>query len=238
MNRIQSVRRGALGMLLACGLTTAAADGPRRILILGDSMMRGPAHSFELEFSKREGVETRPFTSLGSGLARLDVVDWLGRIRQLVSTFNPDTAVMFIGANDLQPMRTNRGVIRPEDAGWEEEYARRVGEAMDLLGDGGGVRVYWLELPDMPNPEIQKSADIINPIFEREAAKREFATFYRTRPLLSRKVGTFSRYVHLPNGMPLKVRDTDGMHLNRNGSDLLARNLAATLWPMSSPAPE
>lgn len=225
------------GWVLAAGLALPgagrAADAPRRVLILGDSMMRTPAHSIELEFSKREGVETRLFTSLGSGLARLDVMDWLERIRQLVPEFKPDTTVIWIGTNDLQPMRTPQGILRPEGPGWTVEYARRVGEAMDLLGSGGG-RVYWLELPDMPKPELQQSTELINGIFREEAAKRDFVIFYETRRTLSRKPGTFSRYISQRNGMPLSVRDSDGVHLDRNGADLMARKLAETFWP---PAP-
>lgn len=233
------MKRNAIvgGLVLAAGLALPtlgrAADSPRRILILGDSMMRVPAHSIELEFSRHEGVETRLFTSLGSGLARLDVMDWLERIRQLVPDFKPDTSVIWIGTNDLQPMRTPQGILRPEDKGWAEEYARRAGEAMDLLGAGGG-RVYWLELPDMPKPELEQSTDLINGLFRQEAAKRDFVTFYETRRYLSRKPGTFSRYISQRNGMPLSVRDTDGVHLDRNGADLMAQKLAETFWP---PAP-
>ena len=227
-----------LALLLGALPRARAAEGPARILILGDSMMRVPSHSIELEFSRHEGVTTRLFTSLGSGLARLDVVDWIERIRALVPEFQPDTSIIWIGTNDEQPMRTPAGIIRPEQPGWSEEYARRVGEAMDLLGRGGEAKVYWLELPDMPKPEIQKSADRINGLVDQEAAKRPFVIHYKTRSFLSRTPGTFSRYVLRPNGMPLSVRDTDGVHLDRNGADLLARKLAETFWPTATAAAE
>ncbi|MCF7838393.1 MAG: DUF459 domain-containing protein [Candidatus Marinimicrobia bacterium] len=227
-------------LLALCPQLGRATDGapPQRILILGDSMMRIPVSALENEFTKHTGVEVRPFTALGTGLARLDVLDWMDRIERLVASFQPDAAVMFIGANDRQPMRVKEGVvIRPEQDGWEEEYARRVGQAMDLLGAAGAVRVFWLELPDMKDGHLHENANLINAIFEREAGKRPFVTLFRTRPILTRKPGVFTLYVINERGLPLSVRDRDGVHLSRGGAELLASALAESLWPDNPDAP-
>ncbi|MBU1909438.1 MAG: DUF459 domain-containing protein, partial [Verrucomicrobia bacterium] len=83
-----------MSLLLAVFGPAGAAEGPpRRVLILGDSMMQIPAHALELELSKRLEVKTRAFTRIGTGLARLDVFDWMERIRSLVEEFTPDTAL-------------------------------------------------------------------------------------------------------------------------------------------------
>jgi len=219
----------ALAAWVATGLTAGAQATPQRVLIVGDSMMQIPAHSLELALSRKPEVQTKAFTRIGSGLARLDVFDWLAQMRTLVDEFKPDTALVFLGANDHQAMKTGDTVIQPGEPAWEVEYARRVGEAMDILGAGKGTRVLWLQLPDMKEDKNREDADLMNRIFAAEAAKHG-VTFFETRPVLSRTPGKFAPYVIQANGMPLRVRSSDNIHLSREGADLLAVAVIASLW--------
>lgn len=204
---------------------THALAEAQQVLIIGDSMMRITAHATELQISRTDGLESHAHTSLGSGLARLDVFDWMAKIDELVAMFDPDITFAWFGTNDRQPIRHDGGVLRPESTEWEIEYARRVGEAMDKLTAKEGARIYWLELPDMRDSSMQEDVDLINSLVRAEADRRPGATFLPTRELLSRRPGTFSPYVIGPRGMPLSVRDGDGIHLNRAGADLLAQYL-------------
>ncbi|MBP7829253.1 MAG: DUF459 domain-containing protein [Kiritimatiellae bacterium] len=225
----------ACALSVVSGLPAGAQGTPQRVLIVGDSMMQIPAHSLELALSRKPEVQTKAFTRIGSGLARLDVFDWLAQMRTLVDEFKPDTALVFLGANDHQAMKTGEAVIQPGDAAWEAEYARRVGEAMDLLGAGKGTRVLWLQLPDMKEDKNREDADLMNRIFSAEAAKRG-VTFFETRPVLSRTPGKFAPYVIQANGMPLRVRSSDNIHLSREGADLLAAAVIDFLWK-ATPTP-
>ncbi|MCF7838395.1 MAG: DUF459 domain-containing protein [Candidatus Marinimicrobia bacterium] len=207
-----------------------AAEAPQRILILGDSMMQIPAHSLKLQAERRPGVVTETFTRIGSGITRLDVFDWLSHIATLVETFQPDASIVFLGTNDRQPMKIENDVVQPTDPRWEVEYARRIGQAMDLLMGAAGRPVYWLQLPDMKRDETQQDADLINSIFEAEIASRPNVRFFPTRPILSRSPGRYSPYVIGERGLPLNVRAEDGIHLNRAGADLLAAQLVNALW--------
>ncbi|MCA1808185.1 MAG: DUF459 domain-containing protein [Kiritimatiellia bacterium] len=207
----------------------AAADAPRRVLIIGDSMMRITAHALELALSRRPEFATRAFTSLGSGLARLDVFDWLVKAEELRDEFDPDVTVIWFGTNDRQPMMCDGSIIQPDQPGWNEEYARRVGRIMDLLTAREGTRAIWLELPDMQEPAMQADVAVINRLVREQVAKRPAVEFLQTRPLLSRVSGKYSPYLIGPNGMPLPVRDRDGIHLNRAGADLLAEHLTEHL---------
>lgn len=218
-------------MVSALLLTGATAHaGPKRVLIIGDSMMRIPAHSLERALSRVEGVETRSYTSLGSGLARLDVFDWMGKIDELTADFKPDITLVWFGTNDRQAIRTGDTVLQPTDPAWDDEYGRRVGQAMDKLLAKEGARVIWLELPDMREPKVAEDVTVINRIVKGEADKRKNVEFFPTRALLSRQPGTYSPYVIGPNGMPLQVRDADGVHLNRAGADRLADALVKHLF--------
>jgi len=217
-------------VLCAPGDSAAGVASSRRVLIIGDSIMYHLSRSLEVEGRRRDGVTTHSFTSLGSGISRLDVFDWFEKIRELSGGFRPDSAIVMLGANDHQPMKTATGVVRPDTPEWEAEYGRRVGEIMDTLHAGGAARVYWIALPDMRAAAVQAMIGIFNRIFGEQAARRSFVTVIESKPVLSRNPGTFSPFVIQPTGMPLQVRDADGVHLNRDGADLLARHIAGQIW--------
>jgi uncharacterized protein len=218
-------------VLLSFGAGLAHAETPpQRVLIIGDSMMRVTAHSLELQLARQPGVESRAFTSLGSGLARLDIYDWMEQADELVAEFNPDLTIAWFGTNDHQPMRTNDGIIRPMTPEWSAEYGRRVGALMDKLTAAEGARIIWLELPDMRDANLQADVTLINELLKQEAASRPAATFYPTISLFSRRPGTFSMHIPGPTGMPLSVRDADGVHLNRAGADRIAEQLIGHLY--------
>lgn len=208
---------------------SAVASAPQRVLILGDSMMRLLSHSLERELAKHPGVTATTFTSLGSGLARLDAFDWLGKMRSAMEETKADTVIVALGTNDKQALQMNGGgVFQPGDPTWAAEYARRVGAAMDILVRGGARQVIWMELPDMRVAKNQADAMEINAILRREAGTRAIRIF-ETKSILSRKPGTFSPYLIGIDGMPLAVRDADGVHLSRAGADLMAAKLMAAM---------
>ncbi len=225
-------------VLVAAGMSVTAtaaapatnAAAPRRVLILGDSMMQLLSHSLERELARRPGVTATTFTSLASGLARLDAFDWLGKMRSAMGEAKPDTVIVGLGTNDKQALQAEgSAVVQPGDPAWNKEYARRVGEAMDILVNGGARQVIWMELPDMRDERHQADALEINAILRQEAKLRPAIRIFDTKALLSRKPGTFSPYLIGRNGMPLAVREGDGIHLSRAGADLTAAKLVSEL---------
>lgn len=196
---------------------------PERVLIIGDSMMRVTAHATSLALDKRSGVTSKSHTSLGSGLARLDAYDWMGEVDTLIKDFNPDVTMVWFGTNDRQPMQTaDKGIVQLADSAWEEEYARRVGMMMDKLTAAEGAKVYWLELPVMREEKMTREVTLINRIAKAEADKRERVEFFPTENVLTRRPGVYSPMMIGNDGRPIKVRDTDGVHLSREGADRVA----------------
>jgi hypothetical protein len=227
---VRARSRGALFVALALAAVSARAEPARRVLIVGDSIMNLLARSMERALAGVPEIEATSFTSLGSGLARLDLFDWHGKIESLLREHRPDILVVMMGANDGQPMRTDAGVAAPDTPEWETEYARRVARVFDLAEAGGVKRVLWLELPDMREAKVQAHAERVNAIFRAEAARRPgVARFIETRPVLSREPGQFSLYILQRDGMPLEVRSRDGIHLNRQGADRLAEVIVRLL---------
>ncbi len=222
-------RSRLLLLLCATALTAGWAAGPEKVLVIGDSMMIVTAHATKLALEKRGIKHVETTTKLGTGLARLDAYDWMATIDEHVKTFDPDVSLVWFGTNDRQPMKTDQGIVDVDDAAWEAEYGKRIGQVMDKLTARDGTRVVWLGLPLMKDAAINKEVELINGIAKREADKRESVTYMETQPLLSRKADKFSAYLIGSNGRPIKVRESDGIHLSRAGADLVAEAFATSI---------
>jgi len=174
------------------------------------------------------------FSSLASGLARMDAFDWFAKVDELMKQHKPATVVVSLGANDRQSLKDTTGRVVPfGQPEWDREYGLRIGRIMDELIKGGATRVVWLLLPDMKEPAQQEYAQSINALFKREAAvesRKDKVVLFDMAPLLTRRPGTFSQYVMAPNGAALTVRDSDGIHLTNVGSKRVAQSLVQTYW--------
>ena len=204
------------------------------VLMIGDSMMRLISIAIEKQL-KADGVQpASSYTSLGSGLARMDVFDWFSKVDSLMKEHRPATVVVTLGANDRQALKDTTGrVIMFGTPEWETEYALRIGRIMDEIIKGGANRVIWLLLPDMKETWQQEYAISLNAIYAREAAigaRKEKVVFFDMRPLLSRKPGTYSHYMMASDGVALAVRDSDGMHLSPVGAQRVAQAISTTYF--------
>lgn len=231
-------KRSILSIVAACacavasGVSHAAEGAP--VLMIGDSMMRLLGLAMEKEL-KTAGIQpAASFSSLASGLARMDAFDWFAKVDALMKEHKPATVIVTLGANDRQSLKDTSGRVVPFGSPeWEKEYALRVGRIMDELLKGGATRVVWLLLPDMREPVQQEYAQFVNGIFAQQKAveaRKDKVVLFDMAPLLSRKPGMFSLYVMAPNGSVLTVRDTDGIHLTNPGAQRVAQSLVKTYW--------
>jgi len=231
-------KRFFLSVLLTCicvvapRVSSAAEKVP--VLMIGDSMMRLLGVAMEKEL-KASGIQpASSYSSLASGLARMDAFDWFAKVESLMSEYKPAIVVVTLGANDRQALKDSTGrVVQFGSAEWEKEDALRVGRIMDELIKGGAHKIIWLLLPDMKAPVQQAYAQFVNTLFIREATaetRKDKIVLYDMRPLLSRKPGTFSLYMMAPNGAALTVRDVDGIHLTNPGAQRVAQALVQTYW--------
>ena len=231
-------KRILLSIVAACacavapGVSKAAEGAP--VLMIGDSMMRLLGLAMEKEL-KTAGVQpAASFSSLASGLARMDAFDWFAKVDALMKEHKPATVIVTLGSNDRQSLKDTSGRVVPFGSPeWEKEYALRVGRIMDELLKGGATRVVWLLLPDMREPVQQEYAQFVNGIFAQQKAveaRKDKVVLFDMAPLLSRKPGMFSLYVMAPNGSVLTVRDTDGIRLTNPGAQRVAQSLVKTYW--------
>jgi hypothetical protein len=211
---------GLLGLGLICP-SAQAAD----VTALGDSMMKNVGRAIRKQYADAK-AEVAVATSIGSGLARLDLYDWHTQSETLMAAQSPSLVFVMMGANDNQAMRTAGGVLPFGSPGWNEEYGRRVGRLMDLLLAGGKRRVVWIGMPRMREEKLDADVRAMEQIVVQQADARDRVTYFSTLDLLA-PPGAYKAYITQANGMPLDVRSEDGIHLNRNGAEYLASLLLA-----------
>lgn len=220
-------------MCVAVAGSNFAAEEPP-VLMIGDSMMRLLGIAMEKELNAAGIQPAVSFSSLASGLARMDAFDWFAKVDELMNEHKPATVVVSLGANDRQSLKDISGrVVQFGTPEWEAEYALRVGRIMDDLLKGGAKRVVWLLLPDMRDPAQQEYAKSVNALFVREIeveTRKDKIVTFDMGPLLSRRPGQFSLYVMAPNGAALTVRDTDGVHLTNPGAQRVAQAIVKNFF--------
>lgn len=222
------------GLAGSVGAAAVRATARSPVLLVGDSMMRLPGMAMERDLARLSGVQAYAFSGIGTGLARLDAFDWLAKFAELCSTHAPKTAVVALGANDRQPMQLpeGRGVAQPDSPEWENEYATRLGQAMDVLIEGGCERVIWLLLPPMRDPSVDRFAKRVNALIASAAATRPKVSLFDVGSVIAdRRSGGFTERITDPQtAASTVVRDRDGIHLAPLGARLLSRALIDTYW--------
>ncbi len=214
---------------VACATSAGAQGAAREVLVCGDSLMQTVSRSIVRQLSSNPSVKITPIVSIGTGLARPDVFDWPAKLREAAAS-RPAAAVILLGANDGQNLRTASGAVAangtPE---WEREYAGRVASVLQALKQAGVGHILWVGLPDMRDSKLHDDAQRINRLVRSECGRVPGAEFFDIVPLFSPKPGTFSSYIIRSGGKVVQVRASDGIHFNAEGADILAQAIREQL---------
>ncbi len=206
-----------------------------RIWVAGDSLVITPGYSIV-----RAAGATPVMESVGgvdgrvaTGLTRPDVFNWFDEIRKTVKELHPSVVVLDFGGNDDKAYMTGlpEGVTIGSFGGstWRKEYARRVGGVMDLINRAGGF-VVWIGLPQTSSPDQTARFDTVNAVVEKQARKRPGrATYIDTYRLFAGDDGGYTQYLRDLSGDLVQVRAADGVHFERDGGDMIAREVLKAL---------
>ncbi len=218
------------------------AKKPLRLYVAGDSMDQVFGSSL-VNLGEATGlVKGKNDYHVSSGLSRPDFYDWPQRLVDQIVDFRPDAVAVLFGANDGQDVKVEGKVLKVGTKAWQEVYARRVGEAMDILTKGGR-RVYWVGNPIMRDFGYRQRIAMMNHIYQAEAAKRPGLAFVSTWPTMADAKGSYAEYLPDANGAQVLMRAPDGIHLTRAGGDRMAQRVLDVImkdWGMAgsaSPAP-
>jgi hypothetical protein len=153
---------------------------------------------------------------------RSDAFDWPAAAAEGLAKREPEAVVVLLGANDGQALRLPAGWPAFGTPEWDAEYARRVGNFMDLLLGGAG-RVYWVGVPIMAATEYDQRVQHINALQRDEALARPGVAYLDAYALFQDEAGGFAWELPDEHGTLVEVRLSDGVHFTGAGADRVAR---------------
>ena len=197
-------------------MRAAPRGGRLKVLATGDSMIQ----IIDSYLQQRIGsgpARVRSDAHISTGISKPSLLDWPAHAMRRARGMRPDVTVMFLGANDGFPMAGAGCCGRA----WRLEYARRARGMMRTYARGGRARVYWLLLPAPRGGNFRKVYFAVNAALRRAARGLEddvrlidlvevFTPGWRYRD--SMQIG----------GRTVRVRQSDGVHLNTTGASLAA----------------
>jgi uncharacterized protein len=193
------------------------------LLVTGDSL----STPLDIEIARKladqgAGVQVTRDPHLATGISNTGLVDWGQLSSSQAANDDPDAVVLFIGANEGYPMPGPNGQqVSCCGAAWESILQSRVGQMIDNYLNGGVERIYWLTIPTQRDPARKPIADDVNQAIRAEAAKRGGAV--RVVDLIPTFTpGDAYRDSIDIDGKQTIVRESDGIHLNEDGSSVAA----------------
>ena len=128
--------------------------------------------------------------------------------------------MLFLGANDFDNIRLEGRTLSMQSPGWIEEYGRRAGELMDIVGSRG-ARLYWVGMPVLRDGRRNATAADANTAVQQAAAGRPWVRFVDTWTLFADGDGRFATFRPGAGGEMIRMRQDDGIHLTRQGSNVV-----------------
>ncbi len=160
---------------------------------------------------------------ISTGLARPDYFDWPVAMSEIVDNFQPDLIVVMLGENDNQALRNAAG--REETPvgtfDWPQAYGERVEDFM-RLATSKGARVVWVGLPIVSDKGRWGIVERQNTVFDRSAEAVDDVTYLDTWDMFESPDGGYTAYYRSDGKVEL-IRESDGLHFNAAGYELLAR---------------
>ena len=188
------------------------------VLITGDSMMQYIGMIASQNYPKL-GLKVLDLSKQSTGLLYKKSHNWAQVIKDTLAK-NKDIKllVMLIGANDPWGRSINGKFYELNSSEWREFYARRVDEIYKIAKDSN-VKVLWLSLPCMQKTDYAKKIELLNEIY-KSVSEQNGQIFINTSEYLCQN-DNFLTHLNI-NGKRSKIRQDDGIHISKIGSQILA----------------
>ena len=188
------------------------------VLITGDSMMQYIGIIASQNYPKL-GLKVLDLSKQSTGLLYKKSHNWAQVIKDTLAQ-NKDIKllVMLIGANDPWGRSINGKFYELNSSEWREFYARRVDEIYKIA-KASNVKVLWLSLPCMQKTDYAKKIELLNEIY-KSVSEKNGQIFINTSEYLCQN-DNFLTHLNI-NGKRSKIRQDDGIHISKIGSQILA----------------
>ncbi|MDR1166842.1 MAG: DUF459 domain-containing protein [Deltaproteobacteria bacterium] len=210
------------------------------VLIIGDSfMVEGFGPVLERELKVDESLAVKRIFRSATGLSRPDYFNWPIYFGDQVESEKPDLIVISLGANDTQDIvTTDRKRHNVATDGWNEEYALRVQELLDIASNHGAT-VFWVGLPIMGKPTYNVNIQNLNEVVAKTCAENLHCRFFDSSDALTDENGDFTAYLTMPDGTHERIRAKDSIHLTELGGKILVQSFLETArdWGLVAQTP-
>lgn len=188
------------------------------VLITGDSMMQYIGMKASQNYPKL-GLKVLDLSKQSTGLLYKKSHNWAQIIKDTLAK-NKDIKllVMLIGANDLWGRSVNGKFYKLNSPEWREFYTGRVDEIYKIA-KASNVRVLWLSLPCMQKTDYAKKTQLLNEIY-KSVSEQNGQIFINTSQYLCQN-DEYKTHIDIA-GKRSKIRQDDGIHINKAGSQILA----------------
>jgi hypothetical protein len=211
-------------------------DNKAKVYIVGDSDAGTFGPYLQQLVDGTEVAETELNYKVSSGLARPDFYNWPKELGAAIPAVDPDIVVATFGGNDSQGLSAFQEELEfvigdplDNEAEWTEEYTKRAGDVMDLLLENDRT-VIWVGIPNDDNPDVTAKLAIQDRAAKAAAEARPDVIFIDTWARFSGRDGNWAEFVIDPrDGEGKDVRADDGFHLNTNGAEILALDIAQAI---------
>ena len=188
------------------------------VLITGDSMMQYIGMIASQNYPKL-GLKVLDLSKQSTGLLYKKSHNWAQVIKDtLAQNQGIKLLVMLIGANDPWGRSINGKFYELNSSEWREFYARRVDEIYKIA-KASNVKVLWLSLPCMQKTDYAKKIELLNEIY-KSVSEKNGQIFINTSEYLCQN-DNFLTHLNI-NGKRSKIRQDDGIHISKIGSQILA----------------
>ena len=188
------------------------------VLITGDSMMQYIGIIARQNYPKL-GLKVLDLSKHSTGLLDKKSHNWAQIIKDTLAK-NKDIKllVMLIGANDPWGRSVNGKFYELNSSEWREFYTGRVDEIYKIA-KASDVKVLWLSLPCMKKTGYEKKIKLLNEIY-KSASEQNGQFFINTSEYLCQN-DEYKTHIDI-NGKRSKIRQDDGIHISKIGSQILA----------------
>lgn len=189
-----------------------------KVLITGDSMMQYIGIAARQNYPKL-GLKVLDLSKHSTGLLDKKSHNWAQVIKDTLAK-NKDIKllVMLIGANDPWGRSINGKFYELNSSEWREFYTGRVDEIYKIA-KASNVKVLWLSLPCMQKTDYAKKTQLLNEIY-KSASEQNGQIFINTSEYLCQN-DEYKTHIDIA-GKRSKIRQDDGIHINKIGSQILA----------------
>lgn len=200
--------------------TIAKAPGATRIAVFGDSLAIDLGKGLVRAYADDPDIAILQQGVGSSGLVRQDYFDWSKAIGKEIAANSFDLAVVLIGINDRQNIRTNGQSLKPLTDPWKAVYTDRLGAMLGELRVAGKP-VVWVGLPPFRATAYNAAMTQITTL-QKLASYGNGADFVDIYNRFLDDNGNYSSYGPDINGQQVLLRRSDGIHFTNAGADKLA----------------